>query len=84
MAAEGHVAHHGDPETHGVGGDHVGVKVLCQDVDGLHQDVHQHHGLHQHYGVQGHHGGQHVPLFCGQRPFGHAINCRGYIEVQLH
>ena len=31
MAAEAHVVHRGDPEPHGVGGDH-GVKVLCQDV----------------------------------------------------
>ena len=27
-AAEVHGVHHVDPEPHGVGGDHVGVKVL--------------------------------------------------------
>ena len=26
MAAEAHVVHRGDPEPHGVGGDHAGVK----------------------------------------------------------
>ena len=82
MAAEAHVVHRDDPEPHGVGGDHVGVKVLCQDVVGLLQDVHQHNGVHQHHMVQGHHGELHVPLVYVLRPFGHAITSRGYIEVQ--
>ena len=30
-AAEAHVVLHVDPEPHGVGGDHVGVKVLVQN-----------------------------------------------------
>ena len=28
MAAEAHVIHQGDPEPNGVGGDHVGVKII--------------------------------------------------------
>ena len=40
MVVEGHVVHHVEPEPHGIGGDHVEVKVLGKDLVGLHQDVH--------------------------------------------
>ena len=52
----------GDPKHHGVGGDHVDVKVLDKVLLNVHQVQWPQHGLHQHRGVQGHHGGQHVPL----------------------
>ena len=38
MTAEGHVVPHGDPDAHGVGGHHDGVKVPGEHIVGLHKD----------------------------------------------
>ena len=79
--AQGHVVHHGDPEPHGAGGNHVEVKVLDEDVVRLHQDVQHHHGVLQHYGIQSHHGGPHVPVQHGLRLFGHGMTSRVVVEA---
>ena len=76
------MVHHEDPEPNGVGGQHVGVKVLDEDIVGLHQVVQPQHGVLQQHGVQGHHSEPHVPLGHGLRPNGHAMTSSDLIDVQ--